>query len=230
MIDLLVGVYGFVDTVEAQVVAFLRSLREKCDLTEVNVFCIERACQPVSELLRGTITSMGFQVRSCPLPIFRTSREDTSQFCDWMVLNCGDSSWFTVSHYDVTFYGDYFAYIRSLADTADMVGNHHDGIVSMSREAYRKCQLGFCGVDRLYAARPGNMVKVIPAGSPEAVGGEDILSLDVGDLLTLRVETLRLRHVWLRDEHLGLGKSALFEHSRGGSGHSTGVDPRTLLD
>lgn len=217
LIDLLVGVYGWADNLDGQVGALLDSLH-KSSLDGVSVYCVERTCRPVSEGLRNDILRRGFNVRRCPLPPLDTCREDTSKFCDWMVTNVGAAPWVTVSHFDVVFQGDYFGYVRSMHESADMIGNHHDGVVSVRREAYERCQVGFCGIDRMCVIRAGADVRVVPLDAPETSQEWRLICLDVGELLALRMHTLGLRHVWLS---IGsdLGKSDLFSHARQGSGH-----------
>ena len=50
-IDLIVGVYGWADTVDAQVTTLINSLHTKCNLVGVSVYFVERTVHPVSKLL-----------------------------------------------------------------------------------------------------------------------------------------------------------------------------------
>lgn len=220
-IDLLIGAYGHGDHTETYVEKYLSSLCEKCDLTDVNVFCVERNHRPITETLRAKITGMGFQVRTCPNLPSNSCREDVSLYTDWMVENCSTSPWFVVSHYDVEFNGDYLKFVRDNAITADMVGRHHDGIMAVHRVVYKACRVGFCGLDnmRIHHNYHGEL-EILPANSMRATGQMDrVLSLDVGELLELRVVTLGLRHILHSHPEHGLGKSVLFTHFRNGSEH-----------
>ena len=230
-IDFLIGIYGFAPDTDSRIISYLGNLCEKCNLDGVNVFCAERKCRPASDDLKTVVRSMGFSLLSCPLLPFSECREDTSQFCDWMVNNTGTAPWFIVSHFDVVFHADYIGYVRSLMHDADMVGNHHDGIVSVRRTAYHQCQLGFCGVDRFSICKNVHgEYWIAPNDYPyDGKDGARCLSLDVGELLAIRMHTLSLRHVWLsrdddfrKDIRKDIGKSDLFTHTRLGSGHGNG--------
>lgn len=221
-IDLFVGTYSPTRDIEIQTLSFLDSLRTSCDLKGVNVVVVERTQRRVSANVRSAVRLAGFQLRSCELPPAESSMEDTSRFTDWMVRT-GRCPWFIVSHFDVVFNGDYIQYVRDNADY-DMIGNHHDGIVAVKREAYDRCQVGFCGVGNLHLVHADYDVRIIPADHPESPTARPILSLDVGELLALRMCTLGMKHLLVcldsGDRYMfGEGKSNLFTHSRCGSGH-----------
>lgn len=219
-IDFLVGAYGFLDDTDTVVIEFLTKLKEKCNLDNVNVFCAEREHRPVGEALRNTIQTMGFHLLHCPLPPSSNCREDTSNFCNWMVDNASIAPWIIMSHFDVVFKGDYIEYVRSMMATTDMVGDHHNGIMAIRRESYDQCQVGFCGIDDYVIYKNGSgQFGILPRGAP--CGGVDAgiaLAIDVGGLLSLRVAAIGLRHVWTTRGNV-TGKSDLFVHTRRGSGH-----------
>lgn len=193
-IDVLVGLYGTDDSMDRQVVKFIMSLWEKCNLDKVKVFCVERECSPISVFLRDLIHRVGFHLHSCPLPLADSCLEDTGQFCDWMVNNIGESCWVSIMHYDVVFVGDYISFIRTISPLVDAVGTHHDGVVSIRRDTYRRCGVEFRDTD-------------VKLGCT-----------DVGDLLMLRMREMGARHLPLSNRN-GTGKSDLFVHFRRGSGH-----------
>lgn len=225
-IDFVMGVYGWANDITAQVVECLSSLQATCDLTGVVVSCVERVCQPVPGFLRDVIGRAGFVLRACPLPPFSNCLEDTSQFCNWMMDNVGDHPWVIISHFDMVFKGDYVRHVRSLMPAADMVGNHHDGVVAVKRDSYRRCGVGFHGIDgaSMCVVNDANLPRIIPDDTPKRVAPDrkHMIALDVGELLALRMRTLGLRHVWMQGGRTGtdVGKSALFTHARMGSGHS----------
>ena len=222
-IDLMVGMYSPTEDIEGQALSFLSSLHGMCDLDEVNVFVVERLHNPISAKVKDTAALMGFKLRKCLLPPAESSREDTSRFADWMA-GLGTAPWFIVSHFDVAFTGDYIQYVRDNMGTSDMMGNHHDGIMAVRRGAYNQCQVGFCGVGNIHLMNYGHDVRVMPADYPGANNHRPILSLDVGELLALRMCTLGMRHTLMSQFNrdglvIGEGISNLFRHTRCGSGH-----------
>lgn len=208
---------------EGQVVDFLESLTTTCSLDGVIVTCVERSFRPISQNLKQALSSKKVRLRTCHLPQVNNCREDTSKFADWMVDNVGNAPWVIVAHFDVYFTGDYVTYVRSLIRSADMIGNHHDGMVAVRRTAYAECQVGFCGTDMMHVVQNQNgWAQILPRDSPHASVGHPVLSLDVGELLAIRMHTLGLRHVWYM-KNGELGKSHYFEHMRQGSDHSGGA-------
>lgn len=226
-IDLFVGVYSPTRDIEKQILSFLYSLHNTCDLRGVNVFVVERTHRPTSVKVKDVAYSMGFQLSSCQLPPAASTMEDTSRFTDWMV-GIGKAPWFIVSHFDVVFNGSYTGYVRDNMQQAEMIGNHHDGIVAVKRGAYNSCQVGFCGVGNMHLINCDRDIRIIPADYPGAVVARPVLSLDVGELLALRMCTIGMRHLLIHRGSGNLyqngvvfdeGKSNLFYHARCGSGH-----------
>ncbi len=220
-IDLLVSVAGVNnDAIDQYLPLFLVSLNE-CSLDRVNIFLVTRDCLPVSKELSSLLEKSGYTVISCPLHRFNTVLEDTSVVCNWMMDNCGDAPWAIVSHFDVMFCGDYVGYLRTLMPDVSMIGNHHDGVVAINREAYRKCGVGFYGVDNLKvitnSAFEYHIVPKFPHERNDRLGF--CLSLDVGELLALRMATLGFNQVLLRRkaDFNDIGKSDYFTHYRDGS-------------
>ncbi len=134
-----------------------------------------------------------------------------------MVDNCGSSPWFAIAHYDVEFNQDFLSYAKSLLPQADMVGNHHDGIVFVRREAYIQCRVGFTPLDCLRYIRHSYGGRIVSGER-----GRYTQAMDVGELLALRMNFLGLRHILLHSPIGGTGKSDMFTHHRQGSGHSAG--------
>lgn len=222
-IDLLVNIAGENnEVVHHYALKFLRSLVGECDLQGVNVFIVTRECLPLADETMAAIEAYNrFETVVCPLPRTDNCMEDTGRVCNWMVDNCGEAPWVTISHYDVEFHKDYITHLRLLISTADMVGRHHDGIVSMRREAYRLCCVGFCGMREIgLLVNSSGEINIVPTNTPRS---SDLirpaLSLDVGEVLELRMANLKLRHLWHRKESDpdDIGKSDLFTHYRDGS-------------
>lgn len=225
-VDLIVCIAGDEKGLRLYVPLFLDSLRQHCSLANVNVFIVLRECNMVPSDVYKVVKDSGFQILICPLPTYVGScREDTSRVCDWMVENCGSSPWFVITHFDVQFKGDYIRWLRNHVGDVDMIGTHHDGIVAMSRSSYSQCQVGFAGVDNFSVHRNGNNDLYLVPGWHK-VRTHDLgpcLCLDVGELLSLRVATLKMRHLWLNtcDHHEDMASGVcLFTHYRNGSGHS----------
>lgn len=226
-IDLLVSVTGIDnELVDRHTTRFLSSLAERCKLKSINTFLVLRECLPISDTLRGIIAKYTqFKVVNCSLPRLSNVQEDVAVSLDWMVENIGDAPWVCVCHFDVEFHADYFSYLRSkIQGGAVLVGRHHDGIFTFLRSAYKRCAVGFGVVSKFRIYRNSDKQLYIVAGSSPQYKNEDsefCLSLDVGELLELRANTLGFKHVWHTHERdpAEVGKSELFTHHRNGSGH-----------
>lgn len=232
-IDLLVSVSGKNnEVVEKDTILFLWTLKDKCSLDNMNVFVVFRDCMPVTANLKKLVE--GFEwihTTVCPLTELDVCREDTSAVTNWMVDNVGQSPWICVSHFDIEFHGDYFAWLLQMIDSgAVMVGRHHDGICTINRAAYKSCGVGFNGVDHFRVkTNINNEYYIVSALHPRCDFNSRngfCLSLDVGELLELRVATLKWTHIWHRKGD-DIGKSELFTHHRSGS--RSVVEPRVTL-
>lgn len=225
-IDFMVCVMGNGDGLRRCLPAFFGSLY-RLSLDGVRVCVVLRDCCPIPEDAMRMVESspVVMEMHNCPLPSASNSCDDTAQVCDWMVRTVSTAPWFVVSHFDVVFSGDYIQFIRREMVAASMIGNHHDGVVAVSRRAYDECQVGFCRLDDFIVYRnSGEELKVAPRGSPFI--GHDAgrcICLDVGELLALRMRTLGFNHYWLQRGG-DYGKSELFRHTRRGSGHGGGRD------
>jgi hypothetical protein len=200
-------------------IPFLRSLHAKCSLGGLKIHLVKRACSPLSRALDELVEESGFAVLICPLDKFNDRLEDTSRVCDWMIGH-GGAPWFTVLHFDLEFLGDYFAWLRGVMPDFDMVGRHHDGVVSLRREAVREAQVGFCGAHNLRWMRDGGsgVPLLVSSNNPILRGGGTIaLDLDVGDLMELRFGSLNMRQLWHKGGERDFGHSDLFVHYREGS-------------
>lgn len=221
VIDLLVSVSGDDNLlVSYYVPKFISSLKDKCNLKFINVFLVLRECLPVEEITRKLVYDSGFEVVSCPLPRADNCREDTSTVCNWMMDNCGKAEWAAISHYDIVFHSDYFKWVREVIPGVSIIGTHHDGIVVINRDDYRRCGVGFVGLDNMRAFYADGFWQITSEGHPKSHTSnvQPVLSMDVGELLDVRMATLGMRRAWnMRGNEPG--KSDYFTHQREGSGH-----------
>ena len=224
-IDVVVCVAGNNELLDAVVPMFLSSLRSKCNLENVRLFAVFRKQLPVSDVVRRLL-EFDFNIVEIDIPVRSHCREDASIVCNWMVDNLGSSPLVSVSHFDIVFHQDFFRWARSWMtgernEGARMVGRHRDGIMLIDRDAYRKCGVGFIGIDNMRAVRDScGQLRVVgmyePVDEryrqPGRENGEKLLSLDVGQLLELRMSTLY--------QHCMFTSGGIFTHIGNGSGHS----------
>lgn len=220
-IDLLVGAYGFAADIEQHMNTYMNSLQSHCNLQDVNIIFIERKCRPLSFELKTNIQQRGFTVVTSPLPVYDNVFEDTGQFCNWMVNNCVTSDWFGISHYDIVFKGDFISWVRQYTPLYSIIGDHHDGIVFVNYEDYQKCGVGFLTASDICTIPAGNDIRVVPTNYPHAEHGRRLLYLDVGELLSIRMNSLYMNHKrFYRESDINdIGKHDMFDHIRQGSGH-----------
>ncbi len=224
-IDLLVSISGDDNkVVEVYTTLFLKSLVDNCNLEGINIFFVLRQFNNISDSLRSIISNYDkIKVHTCPITKYPNCREDTSRVCEWMVDYLSVSPWFCISHYDIEFCGDYFRYVRSLLKDVDMIGRHHDGICVVRKSAYKECNVGFSGIDYFKVLRnTESELEIISSNRPlnkSKLNTENCLSLDVGQLLELRLNSLGFKHLWhtKRLDANDIGKSDLFIHHRGAS-------------
>lgn len=230
-IDLLVSIAGRdEELVLHNTTVFLHSLVDKCNLEGINVWLVFREHWPLSILTQETIGKYNNQFKTCICPLELSSNccEDTGRMVDWMIDNVGNAPWVCISHFDIQFHADYFQYIRPfMQNGASMIGRHHDGICTLKRSVYKQCHVGFFGIDSFRIARNSDgQLYIVSANSPRYKDKttEFCLSLDVGELLELRIATLGLWQVWHSRETdpSDAGKSNTFTHYRNGSAHAAG--------